>query len=96
MAVRYGVLSDGVVARQVARVQTRIVGRLQHASLFIAVAEYPRTVSALHQFAHVKRFVYPWKTQNSAVEIGPGCARETAQKRPLEKRRLNRHYTELT
>lgn len=60
VAVRYGVLSDGVVARQVPGIQPRVVGRLQYASLLVAIAKYPRTVRALHQFAHVKRFVEPW------------------------------------
>jgi len=70
MAVRYGVLSDGVIARQVARIQPRVVRRLKHASLLVTVAEYPRTVRALHQFAHVKRFVHPWREQKLRVEIG--------------------------
>lgn len=50
-------LPDRVVASQVARIQPRVVGRLQHAPLLVAVAEYPRAVRALHQVAHVKRFV---------------------------------------
>jgi len=57
------VLPDRVVAGQVARIQPRVVGRLQHAPLLVAVAEYPRAVRALHQVAHVKRFVYSCGTK---------------------------------
>jgi len=64
------VLPDRVVASQVARIQPRVVGRLQHAPLLVAVAEYPRAVRALHQVTHVKRFVYLCGTRKGDKRTG--------------------------
>lgn len=53
LACRHVVLPDGVVARQVPRVDAGEVGRLQPASLAVAVREQPRTVRPRHQVAEV-------------------------------------------